>query len=30
MNSTDELPPMLPLDAWTGIAGIPILAKIRR
>jgi hypothetical protein len=30
MNSTDALPPMLPLDACTGIAGMPSRAKLRR
>jgi len=29
MNSIESLPPMLPLDASTAMAGIPSLAKIR-
>lgn len=29
MNSTDALPPMLPLDACTGIAGMPSRSKLR-
>ena len=30
MNSVESLPPMVPLDASTGMAGIPSRSKIRR
>ena len=29
MNSMESLPPMVPLDASTGMAGMPSRAKIR-
>ena len=30
MNSVESLPPMVPLDASTGMAGIPSRSKMRR
>ncbi len=30
MNSTESLPPIAPLDASTGMAGMPSRSKMRR